>query len=136
MPDVDVIAGGISGVATAYALVQESLSVALFEQHGLTAMASGWPLAGVRQSGRHPASIPRAMAAVEIWQTSGDELDTEVEYRQKGNMRLAKNESECQSLQRLVGEQRRLGFDIEFWRGMQAWAGWPWCDRANLPFEA
>ena len=42
-------------------------------------MASGWTLGGVRQSGRDPAELPLARAAVEIWgglaETLGDVVD-------------------------------------------------------------
>jgi D-mannonate dehydratase len=50
----------------------------LLEQHGLAAMASGWTLAGVRQSGRHQDELPLTMAVVEIWKNLGNELDADV----------------------------------------------------------
>ena len=37
-------------------------------------MASGWTLAGVRQSGRHPAELPLARAAVARWERLAEEL--------------------------------------------------------------
>ena len=114
LADVLIIGGGISGVAAAYALAQEGVNVTLLEQHGLASMASGWTLAGVRQSGRHPDEMPLAMAAVEIWKGLDEELETDIEYRQKGNLRLAKDEVEAESLRRLVDEQRDLGLDLDF----------------------
>ncbi len=120
MPDVIIIGGGISGVAAAYALVQEGISVALIEQHGLAAMASGWTLAGVRQSGRHPAELPLAIAAVEMWQQLGEELDADIEYRQDGNLRLARDDAESETVRHLVDEQRALGLDLEFLDGNAA----------------
>ncbi len=65
--DVVVIGGGISGVAAAYELARHGVAVTLLERGDLASMASGWTLAGVRQSGRHPAELPLARAAVERW---------------------------------------------------------------------
>ena len=114
MPDVIIIGGGISGTAAAYSLAKEGVAVALLEQHDLAAMASGWTLAGVRQSGRHPDELPLAIAAVEIWKDLGAELDAEIEYRQKGNLRLARDEAEIAIIRRLVDEQQALGLDLDF----------------------
>jgi sarcosine oxidase subunit beta len=114
VPDVIIIGGGISGTAAAYSLAKEGVAVALLEQHDLAAMASGWTLAGVRQSGRHPDELPLAIAAVEIWKDLGAELDAEIEYRQKGNLRLARDEAEIAIIRRLVDEQQALGLDLDF----------------------
>jgi len=76
-------------------------------------MASGWTLAGVRQSGRHPAELPLAIAAVELWKTLGEELDADVEYRQRGNLRLARDDAETEAIRGLVAEQSALGLDLE-----------------------
>ncbi len=114
MPDVIIIGGGISGAAAAYALAREGVAVALLEQHGLAAMASGWTLAGIRQSGRHPDELPLAMTAVEIWKNLGAELDADIEYRQMGNLRLARDEAETAIVRRLVDEQKALGLDLNY----------------------
>ena len=50
-PDVVIIGGGISGTAAAYELARLGVPVTLVEQGTLASMASGWTLAGVRQSG-------------------------------------------------------------------------------------
>lgn len=112
--DVAVVGGGISGVAAAYELAGRGASVALFEGRGLAGMASGWTLAGVRQSGRHPAELPLARAAVARWETLGDELGADVEYRQEGNLRLARNGAEVATIRRVVAEGRAQGLDLAF----------------------
>jgi sarcosine oxidase subunit beta len=69
MPDVIVIGGGITGVATAYEAARAGATVTLLERARLGAMASGWTLGGVRQSGRDPAELPLARDAVQRWAT-------------------------------------------------------------------
>jgi sarcosine oxidase subunit beta len=112
--DVVVVGGGISGTAAAYELARTGASVILIEKGELASMASGWTLGGVRQSGRHPAELPLATAAVHRWATLADELDADVEYRREGNLRLARTEAEVPAITRLVEEQRGLGLDLTF----------------------
>ena len=110
--DVIVIGGGISGTAAAYELARTGVAVTLLEKGDLASMASGWTLAGVRQSGRDPAELPLAMAAVLRWAELADELGTEVEYRQEGNLRLARTSEEIPIVSELVRTQRALGLDL------------------------
>jgi sarcosine oxidase, subunit beta len=112
--DVIIIGGGISGTAAAYELARRGANVTLLEQGDLASMASGWTLGGVRQSGRHPAELPLARAAVGRWMVLAEELDADLEYRQDGNLRLARTPDEIPVIERLVAEQRALGLEIEF----------------------
>jgi sarcosine oxidase subunit beta len=112
--EVVVIGGGISGTATAYELARAGAKVTLLEQGSLASMASGWTLAGVRQSGRHPAELPLAAAAVARWQHLSEELGADVEYRREGNLRLARSPEEVPVIQTIVAEQRDLGLDLTF----------------------
>jgi sarcosine oxidase subunit beta len=112
--EVVVIGGGISGTAAAYELARAGAKVTLLEQGSLASMASGWTLAGVRQSGRHPAELPLATAAVARWEQLGEELGADVEYRREGNLRLARSPEEVSVIQTIVAEQRDLGLDLTF----------------------
>ncbi|OLC54442.1 MAG: hypothetical protein AUH92_04080 [Acidobacteria bacterium 13_1_40CM_4_69_4] len=112
--DIVIVGGGISGTAAAYELARAGASVMLVERGELASMASGWTLAGVRQSGRHPLELPLARAAVRRWVALGEELEADLEYRQEGNLRLARTPDEVPEIARLVEEQRRRGLAIEF----------------------
>lgn len=112
--DIAVIGAGISGAATAYALAKDGARVVMVDRFGPAAMASGWTLAGVRQSGRDPAELPLAMEAVEIWQTLHEELGAPTLYRRKGNLRLARNGDEYEQLRTMVASQRALGLELGF----------------------
>ena len=55
-----IIGGGITGCVAAFTLARRGHAVRLIEKRRIAAMASGWTLGGVRQSGRHPAELPLA----------------------------------------------------------------------------
>lgn len=112
--DVVVVGGGITGCAAAYAIAKSGARVTLLEARGIAAMGSGWSLGGVRQSGRHPAELPLALAAVQRWPTLADELGGPTEYRQKGNLRLARTEAEVVRIRALVADQKAAGLDLRF----------------------
>ncbi len=115
MPDIVVIGGGITGLAAALAAARAGgASVTLLEARRLAAMASGWTLGGVRQSGRHPAELPIARAAVALWADLAADLDADVAYRREGNLRLARTPEEAAAIRALVGSQRALGLDLTF----------------------
>lgn len=118
--DVAVIGAGISGCATAYALAKSGAKVVLIDRFGPAAMASGWTLAGVRQSGRDPAEMPLAVEAVAIWQTLHEELGAPTHYKRRGNLRLARNEAEYGQIRTMVGEQQAAGLDLSFLPDNQA----------------
>lgn len=109
-----VIGGGITGCATAYELAKRGVQVTLLERDQLHSMASGWTLAGVRQSGRHSAELPLAREAIRRWETLGDELEADLEYRQHGNLRLALSEAEVETIKRVVEDGNAAGVPMEY----------------------
>jgi sarcosine oxidase subunit beta len=115
--EVAIIGGGISGCAAAYELARSGARVTLFERGEIASMASGWTLAGVRVSGRHPAEIPLAHAAIERWAGLADELQAETEYVRSGNLRLARDEAELAIVRDIVEEQSALGVDVQLLEG-------------------
>jgi sarcosine oxidase subunit beta len=112
MTDVVVIGAGISGAASAYELARRGFHVTLLDRYSPAAMASGWTLAGVRQSGRHPAELPLATAAVERWGGLAGDLDGETRYRRNGNLRLARTAEEVPIIRSLVEQQSAAGLDV------------------------
>ncbi|MCZ8183794.1 MAG: FAD-binding oxidoreductase [Beijerinckiaceae bacterium] len=120
MPDIIVIGGGITGLATACALAGDGLGVSLLEARHLGAMASTWTLGGVRQSGRDPAELPLARAAVAQWAEWHEALGAETGYRRRGNLRLARNAEEAEAIRTMVAAQRALGLNLEFLEDIKA----------------
>ena len=119
-PDVLIIGGGISGTAAAWELASHGVCTMLLEAGEMAGMASGWTLAGVRQSGRHPAELPLAEAAVQRWTGLSEELGADVEYRQQGNLRLALTEEDIPNIRQVVADGVAAGIDIAFLDGNDA----------------
>jgi len=112
--DFIIVGAGISGTATACQLARAGHKVVVIDRFGLAAMGSGWTLAGVRQSGRHPAELPLAKAAVDLWRNLDDDLGQPTHYTRKGNLRLARNEEEYRQIKAMVEEQSADGLDVSF----------------------
>ncbi|TIO84068.1 MAG: FAD-binding oxidoreductase [Mesorhizobium sp.] len=117
--DVIVVGAGISGASTALDLARRGVDVLMVDRFCPAAMASGWTLAGVRQSGRHRAELPLARSAVEIWASMDEELEAETFYRRTGNLRCARNEAEAKIILDLVKEQEAAGLDIALLKGRE-----------------
>lgn len=113
-PDAVVIGAGITGLAAALELAEAGLSVEVVEKYRPAAMASGWTLAGVRQSGRHPAELPLAVSAVKLWPELSEKLGADTGYRQEGNLRLARTPAEVEILKELARSQKAAGLPISF----------------------
>src|SRR5438445_4752645 len=109
-----IIGGGITGTSAAAELAREGQAVTLIQKRGIAAMASGWTLGGVRQSGRDPAELPLARAAVALWGELAETLGADVEYRRTGNLRLARTPAEVDVIRALVLTQQALGLELHF----------------------
>ena len=112
--DVIVIGGGIVGNATAYYLSKRGKKVILLEAsdhigNGGSSRNGG----GVRQSGRDPRELPLVMYGIKnLWPTLSEELGTDCEYHQDGNLRLGKTEKHREILQGLTDRAVKCGLDV------------------------
>lgn len=113
--DVIIIGSGIIGNSTAYHLSQQGYSVLVLEKsrnigNGGSSRNGG----GVRQSGRDSRELPLAMHAVQnLWPRLSEELEIDVEYCQKGNLRLGKTEAHLKVLDGLVQRGKTQGLDLD-----------------------
>ena len=113
--DVIIIGGGVVGCAAAYYLAKAGHSnVIVLEAtksigHGGSSRNGG----GVRQSGRDVRELPYAMYGIKhLWPTLSEALGVDVEYTQKGNLRLGKTEAHLKKLKTLADNAQSVGLDV------------------------
>lgn len=117
--DVIIIGAGIIGNSCAYYLAKRGYKVTVLEKSDIIGNGgSSRNGGGVRQSGRDPRELPIAMAAVQkFWPTLSEELGRDVEYTQKGNLRLGKTEAHMKKLQALADSCAAGGLKLDMISG-------------------
>ncbi|MDR1997246.1 MAG: FAD-binding oxidoreductase [Candidatus Margulisbacteria bacterium] len=120
--DVVIIGGGIMGCAAAYYIAKRGASVLVLEKEdSIGSGGSSRNGGGVRQSGRDPRELPIAMHGIQhIWPTLAAELDVDVEYCQKGNLRLGKTAAQLKILESLTQKAVSCGLDVRMISGDEA----------------
>ena len=112
--EVIIIGGGVIGCATAYYLAKAGTSVIVLE--GSDHIGNGGSSrngGGVRQSGRDSRELPLAMYGIRtLWPHLSEELETDCEYHQDGNLRLGKTEKHREILEGLADRARACGLDV------------------------
>ncbi|MGZ3629965.1 MAG: NAD(P)/FAD-dependent oxidoreductase [Ktedonobacteraceae bacterium] len=115
--EILIIGGGVIGSSIAYEIARQGRQVLVIEKSRIAeSPAASWASAGgVRRQGRNPAEAKLASEAIELWKTLEQELETEVGYRQSGNLLLAENDIEVNFLSKFVDQQHGMGFeDVKF----------------------
>ena len=114
--EVIIIGGGVVGCAAAYYLAKKGVKdVIVLEAdksigHGGSSRNGG----GVRQSGRDIRELPYAMYAIQnMWPHLSEELGVDVEYYQKGNLRLGKTEAHLKKLNTLATNAQSVGLAVQ-----------------------
>ena len=129
--EVVVIGGGVIGNSAAYYLAKRGLSVIVLE--GSDIIGNGGSSrngGGVRQSGRDVRELPLVMYGIKnLWPTLSEELETDCEYHQDGNLRLGKNEKHKEILTKLAESARSVGLDVRMIDGEEVRAINPYLSR-------
>lgn len=119
--DVIIIGGGIVGSAAAYYLCRQGIKPLVLERKCMGGGGSSRNAGGVRQSARDVRELPLAMYAVRhIWPTLTEELGVDIEYEQKGNLRLGKTPEHLEKLRKLTDSCCKMGLDMVMLDSQQA----------------
>lgn len=111
--DVIIVGAGIIGLATAYYLSKQGVSVTVIDSKDIASGASSRNGGGIRQSARDIRELPLAIHAVRnLWPNLSAELEADIEYVQKGNLRLGKTDAHKETLQKLVAQAKAVGLEL------------------------
>lgn len=113
MTDVVIIGGGLIGSSTALHLAMRGLTVLVLEKDSPGRHASGVNAGGLRRLNRHPAEIPLAVVAAQMWRDIQSLVGNDCDVQLRGQVRIAENAADLQKLSERAALVRSLGFDHE-----------------------
>lgn len=111
--DLAVIGGGLMGLSVAVAAARVGMRVVLLEAETLGRHASGASAGGVRSLNRHPAEIPLARAALELWRQMPARIGADGGFRATGQIRVALDAAGLERLEARAALTRGLGWEHE-----------------------
>ena len=111
--DVVIIGGGIIGCATAYYLARRGVSVVVVDKGALGYEQSTRNWGWVHQQVRYPHLIPLAVESVQLWERLGDELGSDLEWMQGGNLSLGFSEADAADFEQWGRDARERGLETE-----------------------
>ncbi|WP_125141671.1 NAD(P)/FAD-dependent oxidoreductase [Clostridium transplantifaecale] len=115
---VVIVGSGLVGCSAAYYLCKQGIKPIVLEKKEIGHGGSSRNAGGVRQSARDPRELPMAMYAVQhIWPGLSEELGIDIEYKQKGNLRLAKTKEHMATLEKTAVKCRALGLEMTMLSG-------------------
>ncbi|HEV8675455.1 MAG TPA: FAD-dependent oxidoreductase [Methylomirabilota bacterium] len=109
--DLVVVGGGVCGAVCAAEAARRGAHVVLLEKEAdLAQEASGRSFGSLRLQGRHPAELPLAMDALELWTEAARTLGTDFEFVPGGNLYVAETAVEVEQLREQLERAKAAGF--------------------------
>ena len=112
--DVIVIGGGIMGLASGWYLSKSGKRVLVLEKGEFGSGASGACDDMILLQSKKPGlTLDMAFESLAMYQTLGNELDTDLELQTLGGMIMIESQKHLQIMEEFVDSQRRCGLDVE-----------------------
>ena len=108
-----IIGGGLIGSSSALHLAMRGMQVTVLEKSTPGRHASGVNAGGLRRLNRHPAEIPLAVEAADMWRNIADLVGSDCDVRLSGQVRVAENAEDWRKLEQRAALVRSLGFEHE-----------------------
>ncbi len=111
--DVLIIGGGLMGFSVALQLAMRGVASLVVDKDSAGRHASGVNAGGLRQLNRNPAEIPISVAAAKMWHDIKSLVNSDCDAHFPGQIRVAENDADMQTLQIRAKLVRDLGFQHE-----------------------
>jgi len=111
--DVLIVGGGLMGFSTALHLAMRDTRCIVLDKDSPGRHASGVNAGGLRQLNRHPAEIALSVVAAGMWRHIRELVGSDCDTRFPGQVRVAENETDLQSLEKRAALTRSLGYQHE-----------------------
>jgi glycine/D-amino acid oxidase-like deaminating enzyme len=111
--DAVVIGAGIQGCAAAYYLAKRGAKVVVLEKARIAGQQSGRAWGFVRAMDRDPAETSLMLACLKLWQGLEAELGADLEWRQDGNLFMARDDAELARYEIGAARDRVFGVDTK-----------------------
>jgi sarcosine oxidase subunit beta len=112
---VIILGGGLQGCSTALHLAMAGIKALVFEKDYVGRHASGVNAGGVRTLTRDISEVPLALASRELWFNIRDLVDDDCGFEKNGQLRVAENDADVQTLQKRLALMHSLGYQHEEW---------------------
>lgn len=109
--EIAIIGGGIAGCASAWYLAGLGRDVALLDKGPVAYEQSSRNWGWVHQQVRYPHLIPLAMRSIELWKGLSEALDSELEWRQGGNLTVAYNATDLAEFESIAADAVAIGLE-------------------------
>lgn len=124
--EVVIVGGGIVGCAAALALRKMNIEVTLIERDLCGSHSSGVNYGGVRRQGRPLSQLPLSARAHAIWGRLSSLIGISGEYLRSGHLKLARSESDLQSLENYRATTLEFGMDLQMLSAAELRKHYPW----------
>ncbi len=111
--EVVVIGGGIVGIATALALVQQGVQTVLLEKGSVAAEQSSRNWGWCRRTGRDIRELPLINASMQLWETMNHSTGRETGFRRQGIIYSSRTELQRERHLRWIEEARQYDIDSQ-----------------------
>lgn len=111
--DVLIIGGGLHGCSAALHCAMAGLRVIVAERETVGRHASGVNAGGVRSLRRDVAEVPLSLASHKIWHTIKDLVDDDCGYSKSGQIMVAIDEADMESIHARQSTMESLGYAHE-----------------------
>ncbi|WP_396611223.1 NAD(P)/FAD-dependent oxidoreductase [Haloferax sp. S1W] len=104
-----IVGGGVTGLASAHALVERGAEVTVCEAGTLGGGSTGRAAGGIRTQFSTRVNVDLSLASIPVWESFADEFGVDIDYRRPGYLFLARTDETAAAFRDNVEMQNDAG---------------------------